>query len=127
MRTLTITQSTDWRTGLRAAGRAAAARRYTVESLNFETPAQLFSHMTEKRWQLIQLAQGKGELAVRELARLAGRDVKRVLPVRAGDCRFHAASGVIRRAEPRSDSAACVYSIAQRRNRCAVPTYEVLI
>ena len=34
--------------------------------------------MTEKRWQLIQLAQGKGELAVRELARLSGRDVKRV-------------------------------------------------
>ena len=34
MRTLTITQNTDWRTGLRAAGRAAAAGRYTGESLN---------------------------------------------------------------------------------------------
>ncbi|MBK6869381.1 MAG: hypothetical protein IPG98_16270 [Burkholderiales bacterium] len=78
MRTLTLTQNADWRAGLRAAGEVAAKGRYAGETLNFETPAQLFSHMTEKRWQLIRLAQGKGELAVRELARMAERDVRRV-------------------------------------------------
>lgn len=77
-RTLTISQNTDWRAGLRAAGRAAAGGRYTGEVLNFESPAQLFKQLSDKRWELVRLAQARGDLSIRELARMAGRDVKRV-------------------------------------------------
>ena len=77
-RTLTISQTDDWRAGLRAAGASAEQGRYAGEWLNFESPAQLFKHLTDKRWELVRLAQGKGAMSVRELARLAERDVKRV-------------------------------------------------
>ena len=46
--------------------------------LNFESPGHFFGQLTEKRWALVRTAQGKGELSVRELARLVDRDVKRV-------------------------------------------------
>jgi len=77
-RILTISQSTDWRAGLRAAGKLATRGAYAGEVLNFETPAQLFRQLSDRRWELVRLAQGRGALSVRELARLAGRDVKRV-------------------------------------------------
>jgi predicted transcriptional regulator len=77
-RTLTITQSADWRGGLRAAGQSARAGRYAGEVLNFESPAQLFRQLSDRRWELVRLAQGRGAMSVRELARLAERDVKRV-------------------------------------------------
>lgn len=77
-RTLTISQSADWRAGLRQAGKLAAQGRYAGEVLNFESPAQLFKQLSDKRWELVRLAQGRGAMSVRELARLAGRDVKRV-------------------------------------------------
>lgn len=77
-RTLTITMQPDWRAALRAAGRAAQADRYQGEALNFETPAIFFARLTARRWALVQALLGAGELSVRELARRAGRDVKRV-------------------------------------------------
>ena len=77
-RTLTISQSEDWRAGLRGAARSVAKGRYAGEVLNFESPAQLFKQLSDKRWELVRLAQGRGAMPVRELARLAGRDVKRV-------------------------------------------------
>ena len=77
-RTLTITMQPDWRTALRAAGRAAQADHYQGEALNFETPAAFFGRLTARRWALVQMLLGAGELSVRELARRAGRDVKRV-------------------------------------------------
>jgi len=77
-RTLTISQSADWRAGLRQAGKLAAKGRYAGEMLNFESPAQLFKQLSDKRWELVRLAQGQGAMSVRELARLAERDVKRV-------------------------------------------------
>ena len=78
VRTLTITQTPDWRAGLRAAGKAATRGRYAGEVLNFESPAQFFGQLTEKRWELVRVAQGRGVLPVRELARLVERDVRRV-------------------------------------------------
>lgn len=48
------------------------------EVLNFETPAQFFGQLTEKRWDIVRAVQGKGELSIRGLARMVGRDVKRV-------------------------------------------------
>jgi predicted transcriptional regulator len=77
-RTLTITLQPDWQNALRAAAKLAQADTYQGEVLNFETPAQFFGQLTDKRWTLVRVAQGRGELALRELARLVGRDVKRV-------------------------------------------------
>lgn len=77
-RRLTITLQPDWKGALRAAARASRAASYQGEMLNFETPAQFFGQLTEKRWELVRAAQGQGELTVRELARRVGRDVKRV-------------------------------------------------
>ena len=77
-RRLTITMQPDWQGALRAAGKLAKANTYQGEVLNFESPAQFFGQLTEKRWDLVRACQGKGELSVRELARAVGRDVKRV-------------------------------------------------
>jgi len=77
-RYLTITLQPDWKTALRAAALATEQDEYQGEVLNFETPGQFFGQLTEKRWDLVRAAQGRGELSVRELARRVGRDVKRV-------------------------------------------------
>ena len=77
-RTLTITLKPDWRAALRATGKRAKAKTYQGEVLSFETPGQFFGQLSEKRWELVRVAQGCGEISVRELARRVGRDVKRV-------------------------------------------------
>ncbi|MHB1513433.1 HVO_A0114 family putative DNA-binding protein [Acidiferrobacter sp.] len=77
-RTLIVTVQPDWRGALRAAGRAAEARHYQGERLNFETPEAFFSHLTARRWALVRLLLGAGEVSVRDLARRAERDVRRV-------------------------------------------------
>jgi predicted transcriptional regulator len=77
-RFLTITLQPDWKAGLRTAALAAQQDTYQGEVLNFESPGHFFGHLTEKRWELVRAAQSKGDLSVRELARLVGRDVKRV-------------------------------------------------
>ena len=77
-RHLTITLQSDWKAGLRHAAKSAKASAYQGEVLNFETPGQFFGQLTEKRWDVVRAAQGRGELPVRELARLVNRDVKRV-------------------------------------------------
>ncbi len=77
-RYLTITMQPDWQGALRAAGKAAKADTYQGEVLNFESPGHFFGQLTEKRWEIVRACQGKGELSVRELARVVGRDVKRV-------------------------------------------------
>ena len=77
-RYLTITMQTDWKGGLRAAGQSAKAGTYQGEILNFESPGDFFGQLSEKRWEIVRACQGKGELSVRELARVVGRDVKRV-------------------------------------------------
>lgn len=77
-RTLTITLQPDWRAALRQAGKKAQATSYQGETLNFETPGAFFGRLTERRWALVTAMLGQGTLAVRELARRVGRDVKRV-------------------------------------------------
>ena len=69
---------TNWQAGLRAAAQAAQQSTYQGEVLNFESPGHFFGKLTEKRWALLRTAQGKGELSIRELARVVERDVKRV-------------------------------------------------
>jgi len=77
-RYLTITLQPNWKSALRTMAQAAKSDKYQGEVLNFESPGHFFGHLSEKRWELIRAAQGKGELSVRELARAVGRDVKRV-------------------------------------------------
>ena len=77
-RFLTITLQPDWKGALRATAKAANANTYQGEVLNFESPGHFFGQLSEKRWDIVRAAQGKGELSVRELARIVGRDVKRV-------------------------------------------------
>ena len=78
LRTLTITMSPEWRSALRRTGKAAQADRHQGETLNFESPGAFFGRLTERRWALVTAVLGQGTLAVRELARRVGRDVKRV-------------------------------------------------
>ena len=77
-RYLTITLQPDWKGALRAMAQAAKSDGYQGEVLNFESPGHFFGQLSEKRWEVVRAAQGKGELSVRELARAVGRDVKRV-------------------------------------------------
>jgi predicted transcriptional regulator len=77
-RTLAITMTPDWRTALRQSGKAAQADRCQGETLNFESPGAFFGRLTERRWSFVTALQGQGGMALRELARRAGRDVKRV-------------------------------------------------
>ena len=77
-RYLTITLQPDWKGALRAVAQTAQADEYQGEILNFESPGHFFGQLSEKRWEIIRTAQGKGEISVRELARAVSRDVKRV-------------------------------------------------
>ena len=58
-RNLTITLQPDWKAAIRAVGVAAKADTYQGEVLNFETPAQFFGQLSEKRWDIVRSAQGK--------------------------------------------------------------------
>lgn len=46
--------------------------------ISFATPELLWRVLTLKRWEILKLMTGEGELALREIARRAGRDVKAV-------------------------------------------------
>lgn len=77
-RKLTIRLSPHWQDLLRAQAGAFIASGYQGETLNFESPATFFAQLTERRWALLQLLIGAGELGLRETARRTSRDVKRV-------------------------------------------------
>ncbi len=77
-RYLTITMQPDWKGALRAMGQVVNSDTYQGEVLNFESPGHFFGQLSEKRWAIVRAAQGKGEMSVRELARVVSRDVKRV-------------------------------------------------
>ena len=94
-RTLIVTVQPDWRGALRAVGRAAEGRHYQGERLNFETPEVFFSRLTARRWALMHLLLGAGEVSVRDLARRAERDVRRVHE----DVTMLAALGLVERTE----------------------------
>jgi predicted transcriptional regulator len=56
----------------------AGSRADPVATFTFSSPAQLFSVISPKRWELIEHLQKIGPSSVRGLARSLGRDVKRV-------------------------------------------------
>jgi len=103
-RYLTITLQPDWKGALRAMAQATKADKYQGEVLNFESPGHFFGQLSEKRWEIVRAAQGKGELSVRELARAVGRDVKRVHE----DVVILAGLGLLERTE--SGGVVCPYS-----------------
>lgn len=49
-----------------------------VATFTFSSPAQLFTVISPKRWELIEQLQKLGPSSIRGLARAIGRDVKRV-------------------------------------------------
>jgi len=72
--------------------------------LNFETPAQFFGQLSGKRWDIVRVAQGKGEMSVREIARVVDRDVKRV----HNDIVILAELGLLERSE--AGGVSCLYT-----------------
>jgi len=82
MRNLTITLTPDWRGVMDSAaekfGKAWNTGSYQGEQLNFESPAQFFGMLSERRWEIVRTMQGAGPMSIRELARRVERDVKRV-------------------------------------------------
>jgi len=77
-RHLTITLQPAWRAALRDAGTRARGRGCQSEVFNCESPGAFFSRLSERRWALVRALQGQHAIAIRELARRVGRDVRRV-------------------------------------------------
>ncbi len=46
--------------------------------IGFESEEQLWKTLTLKRWQILKVMTGADELSIREVAKLAGRDIKAV-------------------------------------------------
>lgn len=65
------------------------------EHLYFTSPTRLFQKITPKRWELIARLQESGTISIRELARLLGRDIRRV----HDDVVSLAEEGIIERSE----------------------------
>lgn len=51
---------------------------YAGEYLTFTSPARFFEVINARRWELVTTLQRLGKTSIRELARQAGRDVRRV-------------------------------------------------
>jgi len=58
--------------------RAAVKGKRQGARISFATPQLMFRVMTANRWDIIRVMAGAGPMALRELARRLGRDVKSV-------------------------------------------------
>lgn len=65
------------------------------EFISFATVELLWKVLTAKRWDILQAMTGQGEMAIREIARRVGRDVKAV----HGDVQALLVAGVLDRAD----------------------------
>ena len=74
MRTITLVISSRQSAGRRFLRAFEGERQGTF--ISFDSPALLFKVLTGKRWELRKLMTGAGPMAIRELARRSGRDVK---------------------------------------------------
>lgn len=77
--------------------RMAAAFRGEAQGahLSFASAELLWKVLTAKRWEILRAMTGEGEMAIRELARRVGRDVKAV----HGDVQALLAAGILDRAD----------------------------
>lgn len=67
----------------------------TEARISFATPELLWKVLTAKRWEVLRTMTGQGPLALREIARRVGRDVKGV----HGDVHALVDAGVLDRTE----------------------------
>ena len=77
MNTLTI-EVRPLRDSLANAAQAMEDLVPTETSISFDSPELLWKVLTAKRWELLKVMVGAGPLALREIARRTGRDVKSV-------------------------------------------------
>ncbi len=75
--------------------RGAFAGEYQGSFITFETAELLWKVITPKRWDVLRALTAAGPLAIREIARRVGRDVKSV----HGDIQALLKTGVVDRAE----------------------------
>ena len=77
--------------------RTAAALRGKAQGnfISFASAELLWKVLTAKRWEILRAMTGQGELAIREVARRVGRDVKAV----HGDVRALVLAGVLDQTE----------------------------
>ena len=77
--------------------RMAAAFRGEVQGahLSFASAELLWKVLTAKRWEILRAMTGEGEMAIREVARRVGRDVKAV----HGDVQALLTAGILDRAD----------------------------
>lgn len=93
MRTVTLGVSSIEETQRQA---AAAFRGERVgEFISFASVELLWKVLTVKRWDILQVMTGQGEMTIRELARRTNRDVKAV----HGDVQALLAAGVLDRTD----------------------------
>lgn len=59
-------------------GQAWKTGQSSEARISFETPELLWKVLTAKRWEILKMMTGSGALAIREIARRVGRDVKAV-------------------------------------------------
>lgn len=93
MRTVTLGVSSirDTRMQLSAAFRG----EHTGEFISFASVELLWKVLTAKRWDILKVMAGQGELTIREIARRVGRDVKAV----HGDVQALLLAGVLDRSQ----------------------------
>ncbi len=77
--------------------RMAAAFRGEAQGahLSFASAELLWKVLTAKRWEILRTMTGEGEMAIREIARRVGRDVKAV----HGDVQALLTAGILDRAD----------------------------
>lgn len=81
---------------LRATSRAwKAGKGERAARISFATPELLWQVLTAKRWELLKVLAGAGEISIREAARRVCRDVKAV----HGDVTALLNAGVLRRTD----------------------------
>ena len=92
MKTVTLNVSPDM-----ARRRTAAALRGKAQGnfISFASAELLWKVLTAKRWEILRAMTGQGDLAIREVARRIGRDVKAV----HGDVQALLLAGVLDRTE----------------------------
>lgn len=77
-RRLTVTIDPSWKTSLRQEARRAFSGEIVGEILSFSSPELFLGRLTPKRLALLSGIQGQAPLSIRQIARLLGRDVRRV-------------------------------------------------
>jgi predicted transcriptional regulator len=91
----TVTLGVASRDAVTARFLAAMSGQEQGAFISFESPELLFQTMTQLRWNIIKAITGAGPLAIREIARRVGRDVKAV----HRDVHALLAAGVVERNE----------------------------